>query len=396
MQTITKLVVLILAFFLFSPNIKAQTYSIVNSNNEFCFDFYKECRDENSSNIFVSPFSISCALAMVYPGARGETAEEMKLAMGFLNNLKKQNSEYAYLLKDLTESPSPFMVTNTLWTDIGMNYEKEFTDINASYFGSNFKPVNFANAESTRLDINAAVEEQTHDKIKDLIPAGGIDRDTRLVLTNAIYFKDSWAIPFRKEKSRQGKFFTTPTQTVSTTFMQQAGSFQGFENNVVSILELPYTHNNFSMIILLPKISMEEFENDFLNAENYSSWHLSSVPFNNILMPRFTMEQATAAVPILKRFGMNTAFVENEADFSGIATKKPLYITGIFHKAFVEVNEEGTEAAAATGVVIGTRSSGSPEPREFIADHPFIFIIRDVKSQSILFIGKLATPESGS
>lgn len=393
MQAIIKIAILTLIVLFFSLNLKAQTYSIVYKSNEFCFDFYKECSNGNSENIFVSPFSISCAIAMIYPGAVGKTQEEMKQAMGFLNNLKKQNDEYAFLLRDLTGSGSPLMVTNTLWTDIGMNYKKEFMDINAAYFGSNFKQVAFANADDTRNEINAAIEKQTHNKIKNVMPQGSIDSDTRLVITNAVYFKESWAIPFQKDKSSQGKFHIAPKETVNTTFMQQTGSFKAFENDVVSILELPYKNGSFSMIILLPKIGMEEFENDFLNSENYSSWTLFPIPFNKILIPRFTMEQATEPVPILRRFGMTTAFDESKADFSGITTDRPLVITGIYHKAFVDVNEEGTEASAATAMSAGIRSmQREQQPRDFIADHPFIFLIQDIKSQSILFMGKFANP----
>jgi serpin B len=198
-------------------------------------------------------------------------------------------------------------------------------------------------------------------------------------------------VPFKKEYTKERKFYSEPQLAVMAMFMQQTGSFEGFENEVVSVLELFYKKGNFSMTILLPKVSMEKFEADFLNVENYSSWHLSTVPFNKILIPRFKLEQTTNPIPILEKFGMTTAFKEMEANFSGITTEQHLAISGIYHKAFVDVNEEGTEAAAATGVGLALRSA-QPKPRDFIADHPFIFMIQDVKSKSILFIGKLVNP----
>jgi serpin B len=241
------------------------------------------------------------------------------------------------------------------------------------------------------LHINSFIEEQTHNRIKDLLPEGSINSDTRLVLTNAVYFKDSWAVPFKIENTKPATFHTSAQHSVKTMFMQQAGYFSGFENNVVSILELPYKDGNFSMVIFLPKVSMGEFENEFLNTDNYSSWSLSRAPYSKIMVPRFNIAQSTAADSILQKFGMVTAFKEMEADFSGITTEQDLAISGIYHKAFVQVNEEGTEATAATAVAAEQRST-QPEPRIFVADHPFVFIIRHVKSGSILFMGKLANP----
>lgn len=390
MQRNRKLQLVLLTIFMSLTNLKAQTYTIVEGNNKFAFDLYRECGRGHTENVFISPFSISCAMAMTYPGARGKTAEEMKTAMRFLSDLKTQNNEYSYLLRELAEADSALIINNTVWTHNGMIYEPEFMDIMTSYFGSNFKQVNFADSEKTREEINKAIEVQTQEKIKDLIPEKSITPDTRLVLTNAVYFKDTWAVPFKKELTHKGKFYTA-SKTINAMFMQGSGSFNGFENDAVSILELPYKDRRFSMLILLPKRTIEEFEKSVLTADNYASWHLSRVVFDKILLPRFKMEQTTNVIPILEGFGMTTAFKEDEADFSGITTEQSLSISGIYHKAFVEVNEDGTEAAASTSVVI-TQRTGRPKQSNFIADHPFIFIIQDVKSKSILFIGKLTNP----
>jgi len=381
------LVLILLTAFL--SNLNAQPYSIVEGNTAFALDFYKALSAQGPGNVFVSPFSLSCALAMTYPGARDTTAKEMKLTLGFLDDLQKQNSEYASLIRTLNAANSPVKITNTLWAQLGYAYDPAFTRINNTYFGSNFKQLDFRDSEAARNEINTAIATQTNDKIKDLIPPGSITSLTRLVLTNAIYFKDAWASPFKKELSRSGSFYSSSRETVTATFMQNSGHFPGFENDVVSIIELPYKNANYSMQILLPKVSMEEFEANHLYIENYASWNVQDMMYSKIQIPRFKVEQKTEPRPILESFGMKTAFTK-DADFTGITNAEKLYISKILHKAFVEVNEEGAEAAAATAVVVATRSAQSPGV--FVADRPFIFIIKDNRSKSILFIGRLVKP----
>ncbi|MFZ6011117.1 MAG: serpin family protein [Bacteroidota bacterium] len=388
-----------LSIILYSIKINAQdfAYSITPGNTAFAIDFYKECSAQSPKNVFISPFSISSALAMTYPGARAKTAEEMKLALGFIQNLKTQNNEYSSLIRNLSGRESPFKIANTLWTMTGYRYEPKFIEINDIYFDATFKEVNFKNFDETRKEINTSIEDQTQGKIKDLLPPGSITELTRLVLTNAVYFKDSWLVPFKKEKTKNADFFSEPGKPVKAMFMENAGKFYGFENESVSILELPYLSGDFSMVILLPKVDLKEFEEQILTADNYFNWSLVRTPFTKIMVPRFKIEQTTAPVPILQKFGMVEAFNENKADFSGISTQQQLFISGIYHKAFVDVNEEGTEAAAATGVVAEARSAEFlAPPRDFIANRPFIFIIRDVTSKTILFIGKLADPNASN
>lgn len=369
----------------------AQSLEVVRKNNEFAIDFYKECSFKTGSgNVFISPFSISSAVAMIYAGARGQTAEEMKKAMYFLKSLEKQNEEYSYLMDDFKKENSPFIVSNMLWTQAGTNFDPDFVKTNTKSFGAGLHQVDFGASKKVEDEINSTIAKQTNNKIQNLMPEGSLNPDVRIVLTNAVYFKDVWAKVFKKEETREGDFHSSAEKTVKAMFMHQKGHFKSFENEVVSGIELPFRNGDYSMLMLLPKISMDEFESDFFEADTYSTWQFESQSFDKILIPRFKIEQETEPKSILEKLGMKKAFREGEADFSGITNEQDLAISGIFHKAFVEVNEEGAEAAAATGVVAEQRSLSVPH--QFIADRAFIFLIRENHSGSILFIGKLIDP----
>ena len=393
MKTTTSLAVGILIALVSCQTLSAQS-PITAENTSFALDFYKQHSIKKPGNVFFSPFSISVALSMVYPGARRETAEEIKIAMGFLKDSVKQSAEISSLIRNVTATGSPFKVVNTVWLQKGVTFEPAFLTITAQYFKNDFKEANFAaNPEGARAEINKTIETQTNDKIKDLLPQGVITRDVLMVLTNAVYFKDVWASPFKKELTSLQRFYPASGGSVNTMFMQHTGTFSGFENEIVSVLELPYKNKDYSLVILLPKVDMKTFEEEHLTLENYSQWtDFRSVSFAKILLPRFKMTHSIDVKDILKDFGMIRSFDAGQADFTGIYKGlENMFISDILHKAFVDVNEEGTEAAAATAVVAVTR--GYTPSRNFIADRPFIFIIRERKTQSILFMGKLAMPE---
>jgi serpin B len=271
-----------------------------------------------------------------------------------------------------------------------VNFDPAFIQTNFSSFGASVHQVNFGDTKKVVGEINSTIAKQTNNKIQNLMPEGSISPDVRIVLTNAVYFKDSWAKVFKKEETRESDFHSSTEKTVKAMFMHQKGHFNSFEDEVVSVLELPFNHENYSLLILLPKIGIDEFESDFFNAETYSTWKFESWNFSRILIPRFKAEQETEPKSILQKFGMQLVFREGEADLSGITNEQSLAISGIFHKAYIEVNEEGAEAAAATGAVAELR--GLNVPHQFIADRPFIFLIRENHSESILFIGKLIDP----
>jgi serine protease inhibitor len=371
----------------------AQT-GIVENNNAFALNFYKQWRSQTDKNIVLSPFSISAALGMVYPGARKVTADEIKIAARFHSDVKQHNQGFHTLLTNINAAGSPMVITNTLWMQKGFKIEQGFLDMNSKYFGSNFRQVNFAGApDSTRIAINTLIETQTRDKIKNLLPPGSVNPLTRLVLTNAIYFKDSWATRFDPEKTKDRDFFVSPNKPVKAKFMAlQHVTFNFFENELVTVVELPYRNARFSMLVLLPKGDAAAFEKS-LSGAAYKSWNFTPCAFRDFQLPRFKIDHEVQPVSILRHLGMTNAFQEGKADFSGISKDARLFISGVFHKAFIEVNEEGAEAAAATAVVVQAESIMEPQKeRDFIANKPFLFILRDRITNSILFIGKVKDP----
>jgi serpin B len=368
-------------------------YAIVDGNNGFAFDVYALKAANEKSNVFLSPFSASAALAMTYEGARGNTATQMMHALRFVENKKTLHQEFSALMKSLQTRDSVLLISNALWGQDNYAFEEEFLSTTKKYYGSGLLPLDFINqSNESRLVINNAVEQQTKNKIKDLLPEGSIGGVTRLVLTNAIYFKASWAKKFDEKLTKSEDFFLTKDKPVKAPFMEQKGYCDFFSNEIVSMISLPYLNGKFSMLILLPENSIEDLEK-YLVVENYSDWtgKLQNFEIEKIQIPKFRIEQETDLVPILKGLGMTDAFKEVGADFTGIAQTGPLHISGIFHKTFVEVNEEGTEAAAATAVAVVTRSMPSKKDA-FIANRPFVFIIRDNATNSILFIGRVMEP----
>jgi serpin B len=365
-----------------------------DANNVFSLEFYLQWNKQTDKNIVLSPFGISSAIGMIYPGARSMTADQMRTAMHFHGNPEQQNEVFRTLLTNLNAAGSPMVISNTLWMQKGFGIEQSFLEVNRKYFGSNFHQVNFAGAaDSARTVINTLIEEQTRNKIKDLLPAGSVNALTRLVLTNAIHFKDSWATPFDPAKTKDMDFFVSAGKPVKTKFMvMQNTIFQFFENDQVTIVELPYANARFSMLVLLPKGDAALFEKS-LSASAYKSWDFIPGRFRNIEVPRFRIDHEVAPAGVLRQFGMTDAFQEGKADFSGISKEVRLFISGIFHKAFIEVNEEGTEAAAATAVVVQTESIIEPRKElDFIVNRPFLFILRDRITNTILFIGKVNDP----
>jgi len=255
--------------------------------------------------------------------------------------------------------------------------------------------VNFAtDAEGARKTINAWVEKQTRDKIKDLIQPGVLDSLTRLVLTNAIYFKGDWASPFKKDGTKDGDFFAADGQKVAAPMMHQTGHFGYLDGGELQALEMPYKGDALSMVVLLPKAKdgLPALEKK-LSATSAVVWIAGLRKQQvQVAMPRFTTTAEFMLKETLSAMGMTDAF-SDRADFSGMDGVKDLFISAVIHKAFVDVNEEGTEAAAATAVVM--KSTGMPAPPvEFRADHPFVFLIRDTRSGCILFVGRMANPKT--
>lgn len=374
--------------------------ALAKSNNIFAVNLYQHlCSQEG--NLFFSPYSIRTTLAMTYAGARGETAAQMKTALSFTLEDAELHKAFAESIRELNTGGNDnyeMNVANSLWGDTTCNFLQPFIDVTHNSYNGGLKQVDFIHAsESARIQINTWVEEQTRDKIKNLIPPGGVNSTTRLALVNAVYFKGLWSEQFDKKLTRNESFHQadgTTTQTPLMTFSKPM-NLPFFAEDGIKIVELDYRGDGISMLILLPDTAdglaaLEARLNEALLTTWLGSLNKRRV---SVHLPRFTMTWgAQNIVPHLQSLGMQDAFVKGTADFSGIDGTRDLLISSVFHKAFVDVYEEGTEAAAATGVMVGVTSM-PPPPEIFRADHPFLFLIREKATGAILFMGRLTEPE---
>ena len=369
---------------------------IIEANNRFAINLYSQYKSEDG-NIFFSPFSISTAMAMVYEGAEGKTAKEIKSVFGFPKYDNSRRNQYSNLLSDINKKDNEYALktANALWAQQDFQFLDEYITTVEEYYEGKTTNLNFKNEwEDSRLIINNWVEDKTNNKIKDLFPEGGINPSTRLVLTNAIYFKAKWLIQFDADKTSDENFRVNPDKSIKVPMMQptsQKSTFNYTQNKDLQILEMPYAGEDLSMLILLPlDDDIEALENSFTN-EKLTEWKKSLRRRKvNIYIPKFKFETNYFLSETLSNLGMPTAFT-NSADFSGMTGTKDLKIDKVIHQAFIEVNEEGTEAAAATGVVMMVKMSRSPTPI-FKADHPFIFIIQQNETGNILFMGRVSNP----
>ena len=367
---------------------------IVGGNTAFAFDLYRKLR-EDEGNLFFSPYSISTALAMTYAGARGNTESQMAQTLHFSLDQEQLHPAFASLesrLKAVQERGNiKLAVAHSLWPQIDYAFLEGFISLVKENYGVLISPVNYAQTEAARKKINTWVEKKTEDKIKDLIPPGLIDALTTLVLVNAIYFKGNWARQFDPSLTKGATFWMRPAEGIEVPMMTQQQDFRYAESESVQVLELPYVGGDLSMFVVLPRKvdGLAELENA-LTAENLEKW-TSDLWEREVFvaLPVFKMSGKFMLGGTLASMGMTDAFGSN-ADFSGMDGSKSLFISEVIHQAFIDVNEEGTEAAAATAVVMA-RSIPPPVPT-FRADHPFVFLIRDNNTASILFLGRVVNP----
>ncbi len=370
----------------------------VHGNNVFAFDLYGKV-SASQGNVFMSPFNISDALAMTYMGARGETAEQMAKVL----HLVPQGDvapAFRELLAQLNDpkrrSQYDLLTANALWGQHDYHFLPAFVDQLRKDFGGDLYAVDFQkNADAARQRINRWVEEQTKDKIKDLLKSGDVNALTRLVLTNAIYFKSDWLKPFSVKATVNLDFQLGGGKKQETPMMHQTGDFKLLETDQFQALELPYRGKELSMVVFLPRKTdgLANLERS-LTAERMNEW-LNKLQSHKVAvaLPKFRMTAEFRLASTLSAMGMSAAFQQGRADLSGIDGSRELSIGDVIHKAFVEVDEKGTEAAAATAVVVRV-ASAVEQVRTFRADHPFFFMLRDNKTGSILFIGRLVQPST--
>lgn len=371
---------------------------VVDANNKFAFDFYSEISKEEEGDIFYSPYSISAALAIAYEGAKGQTADEMKSVFHFPeSHILRPN--FAAIYNEINKKGKEYKLStgNALWAQQDYQFLSDYLSKVEKYYGGKAANLDFVGeSEKSRQTINSFIEQQTNDKIKDLIPQGVLTENTRLVLTNAIYFKGTWANQFDKSDTRDQDFTTISGQKVKAPMMQLTGEDAEFnygETDDIQILEMPYAGEGLSMLVLLPKENNLEAVEASLTNDKLSEWkNMLSEQRVDIYVPKFKFDSKYSMVETLSNMGMPTAFTDT-ADFSGMDGTQDLLIKDVVHQALVEVNEEGTEAAAATADVGYTTESIKPRmPIIFRADHPFIFIIQEKGTGNILFMGRVADP----
>lgn len=389
-----------------SPNVSQEDLAeIVAGNTAFALDLYRLLSAEKAENLFYSPYSISVALAMTYAGARSETEKQMASALHF--TLPQERLHPAFNALDLyftslgqqpqgSDEGTPFRlhIANALWGQQGYEFLGDFLDTLAQNYGAGLRLVDFnSNPEAARQRINQWVSDQTEQKIKDLIPPGVLNPLTRLVLTNAIYFNAAWLYPFQKEATTEEPFTLLNGEKVNVPMMKLNKSLFYAESKDYQLVALPYEGGNLEMVIILPAEGQFEaiqanFTPDWLtqalNARQLQTVHLS--------LPKFKIESDFSLVNALSTLGMPIAFQPDQADFSGMDGKRDLYIGEVLHKAYVDVDEAGTEAAAATAVIMELTAALPEQPVTMTVDRPFLFLIRDVQNGALLFLGQVTQP----
>ena len=375
---------------------------MIDGLKAFNIDFYKNMIQEGQ-NLFYSPLSISTALAMTYAGARNETAEQMEDALHWSVDPETLHAGFNYLDLELEKRGEGaggqdgdgfrLNISNNVWGQKGHPFRSEYLNILSEYYGTKLALLDFMNEpENSRQTINAWVSDQTENKINDLVPYGAIDDSTLMVLTNAIYFNAAWLFPFEADNTVNAPFWISETESVSVPMMSKTRQFNYAESEDFQAVELLYDGREMSMLIILPRENhFADFENNLTSDQIDSITDSLTMTNVQLEMPRFDLEpDGISLKKVLQQMGMTLGFTPY-ADFSGITDAADIYISDVIHKAFIRVDEEGTEAAAAT-VVIVVPTSIPVEPVQMLINRPFIFMIKDIKTDVVLFMGRMVSP----
>lgn len=387
-----------------APNVSPDDWqALATGNTAFALDLYQAVRGE-SGNLFFSPYSISAALAMTYAGARGETEQQMAQTLHFTLSQERLHPAFNALDQTLQAAPTqseeekyPFElhIANSLWGQQGYTFRPEFLETLARSYGAGLRLVDFKrDVEAARQAINSWVSEQTKDKIKDLIPPQALTPEARLVLANAIYFKAGWRDPFEEELTANGPFTLVDGSQVPVPMMKwgKAESVRYVQGEGYQAVELPYQGDKTSMVLIVPDAGTWAVFEQGLTAKQLDDI-LAALDWQQVMvtMPKFRSETSLSLADTLATLGMPDAITPGQADFSGMDGTRDLAIGAVLHKAFVDVNEAGTEAAAATAIVMV--ATGLPaEPVLLTVDRPFIYLIRDMQTGTVLFMGRLLNP----
>jgi len=385
-----------------SPDVSTSEQALLaEGNSAFAFELYQALKGEED-NLFYSPYSISLALAMTYAGARGETAQQMAYTLQFLLEQERLHPAFNWLDAELAKRGEGaegkdgegfrLNIVNAIWGQKDYEFLSDFLDVLAENYGAGLRILDFmTETEKSRLTINDWVSKQTEGCIEDLIPPGAIGELTRLVLTNAIYFNAAWKYPFDEDMTANSPFYFLDGGQVIVPMMKQTESFGYAEGEGYQAVELLYDGGELSMVVLLPEAGKFEACEEGLQAQQVndiiSGLQLTEVA---LTMPQFEFDSEFSLKDTLAEMGMPIAF-SSGADFSGMTGNPELFISDVVHKAFVAVDEAGTEAAAATAVIMDLTAVPEP-PVEVTIDCPFIFLIRDIETGAILFVGRVMNP----
>jgi serpin B len=388
--------------------------TLVSGNTAFALDLLQSLAGPEGSssadNLVISPYSISIALAMTYAGARGVTAEEMAEVLHLAlpsdrlhatfnaldQTIAARSRDFPARNEDEEDTRVELNVVNQLWAQQGYGFLPEFLDLLAADYGAGLRLVDFTkDYEVARLAINDWVAEATKDRIKDLLPAGSLNELTRLVLTNAVYLKAPWDIPFEESLTTDDAFRLPDGSTITVPFMRQSETLGYAEAEAWQAVELPYKGNELSMVIMLPDDLDLGALIGRLDATSLEQMLATLAPETvNMSLPKFEARSELSLGDALRALGMQIPFTD-DADFSGMTGDRDLAVDSVIHNGFVSVDEEGTEAAAATAVVM--RATSAPtDVKEFRADRPFIWMIRDVETGTVLFLGQVVDPSAGA
>ncbi len=366
--------------------------AIVSSSQNFGLNLFREVnKEEGDKNVFISPLSVSMALGMTYNGADGITREEMQKTLELIGLSDMEiNESYKSLINLLRglDDKVIFQIANSIWYRLGWQFEEDFLNINKTYFGARVSGLDFDDPQAPVI-INKWVEDNTNGKIKEIVEAP-IDPLTVMFLINAIYFKGNWTYEFDKKLTKDGEFIKHDGSKVSCKMMEQESKFHYFYNEDFQAVDLPYGDGLYRMTVLLPRETkdIDIFIEEFNNA-NWSKWMSSFTEQEGLLyLPKFKLEYEISLNEVLKALGMESAFT-GKADFTRMFKPGGLFISEVKHKTFVDVNEEGTEAAAVTSVEVGYKSAHG---FGMYVNRPFVFVIRENHSGTILFIGKIVEP----
>ena len=363
---------------------------------DFVFAFYSDvAKAKPDSNLFFSPFSISSAFSMAFEGARGNTASEIQKVFGFISDNQERRASIAETLERLGNKDDLYklQIANALWIKENYPIKQEYLDTATTYYDSTVDAVDFVTDDGINK-INNWTNKKTQGKIQDILPPGSTDELTRMVITNAIYFQGKWGEPFEPGNISEESFWTDKDKSVTVPMMKiPAEMFRYHETKDLQALEMHYVGGDISMLILLPndRDGLKSVE-DSMNMQKLNSIRdMMTLQPLTVQIPKFEFETKYDLTESLERLGMHDAFDENIADFKGM-TDEQVFLDKALHKVFVNVNEEGTEVAAITALVVQAQS-GPPDPRHnFIANHPFMFVIQENETVEVLFIGRIANP----